>query len=76
MKVVREESNKPNHGFDHPYVGKRIRLIFTNDQYTDLAPGDEGTIDYVDDYGTIFAKWDNGSRLGLVPGHDRFAIHP
>ena len=61
---------------NHPYVGKRIRLIWTDDVYTNLLPGDEGTIDYVDDAGTIFAKWDRGSSLGLVPGHDRFAIIP
>lgn len=67
---------KPNHGTDHPYVGKRITLIHTSDPYTDLRPGDEGTIEFVDDIGTIFAKWDRGSSLGMVPGHDRFAITP
>lgn len=67
---------KANTRYNHPYVGKRIRLIYTDDPYTSLVPGDEGTIDYVDDGGTIFAKWDKGSNLGLVPGHDRFAIIP
>ena len=76
MKSTHGTSLKANHGEDHPYVGKRISLIHTDDQYTELRPGDEGTIDFVDDAGTIFAKWDNGSRLGMVPGHDRFAITP
>ena len=69
-------TDKANTGSNHPYVGKRIRLIYTDDPYTELRPGDEGTIDFVDDAGTIFAKWDKGSGLGLVPGHDRFAITP
>lgn len=67
---------KPNHGTDHPYVGKRIRLIWTDDPFTELHPGSEGTITFVDDAETIFADWDSGSRLGVVPGHDRFAIIP
>lgn len=69
-------STSTNQSYQHPYVGKRIRLIHTDDPYTELVPGDEGTIDFVDDAGTIFAKWDKGSGLGMVPGQDRFAIIP
>lgn len=53
-------------------IGKRIRLISTTDPYTRLKPGDEGTIDFVDDAGTVFAKWDNGSSLGMVFQEDRW----
>lgn len=56
------------------FVGKRIRLISTNDEYTSLKPGDLGTINFIDDTGTIFAQWDNGSNLGLLPDIDRFEI--
>ena len=56
------------------FLGKRIRLISTNDEYTSLQPGDLGTINFIDDTGTIFAEWDNGSRLGLLPDVDRFEI--
>lgn len=56
------------------FIGKRIRLISTNDEYTSLQPGDLGTINFVDDTGTVFADWDNGSRLGLLPDIDRFEI--
>ena len=55
-------------------INKRVRLISTADEYTNLQPGDEGTIVLVDDTGTIFANWDNGSRLGLIPGIDFFDI--
>ena len=53
-------------------IGHRIRLIQTSDQYTRLTPGSEGIVEMVDDLGTIFIKWDSGSRLGLVPGADLF----
>jgi hypothetical protein len=46
-------------------VGKRVRLRFTNDPYTELKAGDEGVADHVDDDGTLFVKWDSGSSLGL-----------
>jgi len=51
-------------------VGKRITLLRTTDPYTNLKAGDEGVVDYIDDIGTVFVKWDNGSSLGLVEGED------
>ena len=53
---------------------KRIELISTTDPYTELKPGDLGTVDFVDDLGTIHITWDNGSQLGLVPGEDQYKI--
>lgn len=55
-------------------VGQRIKLTYTNDRYTRLRRGDLGTVQFVDDLGTIHVKWDNGSALGLVPGHDAWEI--
>ena len=54
--------------------GQRVRLISTSDSYTKLKPGDEGTIDFADDIGTLHVKWDSGSSLGLVPGEDRYQL--
>lgn len=51
----------------HPLIGKRIRLTKCTDQYTSLRPGTLGTIDLIDDMGTVHVQWDNGSTLGLVP---------
>jgi Domain of unknown function (DUF4314) len=59
---------------DSPLVGKRVRLEHTTDPYTKLRPGDEGVVDFIDDAGTIFVRWDDGSGLGLVLGEDRFAV--
>lgn len=54
--------------------GMRVKLRKMEDPYTNLKEGDEGTIEFVDDIGTIFVKWDNGSGLGLVVGEDSFEI--
>lgn len=56
-------------------VKKRVRLIRCNDPYTKLQPGTEGTVEFVDDSGTVFVKWDNGSSLGLCPDDgDRWQV--
>lgn len=53
--------------------GKRVRCIQMNDKYP-VPSGTEGTINYVDDIGTIHVSWDNGSTLGLVPNEDKYQI--
>lgn len=55
-------------------IGKRVRLVRTTDPYTNLKSGDEGVVDHVDDIGTVFVKWDNGSGLGLVQGEDSYWV--
>lgn len=54
-------------------AGKRIRLIYMNDLQA-VPSGTIGTVDYVDDIGTIHMKWDNGRTLGVVYGEDKFEI--
>lgn len=54
--------------------GTRVELISMDDPYTRLVPGDRGTVDMVDDIGTVHIKWDQGSYLGLVPGEDSFKV--
>ncbi len=54
--------------------GMRVKLKEMKDPYTNLKEGDEGTIEFVDDIGTIFVNWDNGSGLGLVIGEDEFEV--
>jgi len=53
-------------------VGQRVELIFTNDPYSGLQPGDRGNVRYVDSTGTVFVRWDgpDPSLYGLVPGED------
>jgi hypothetical protein len=64
---------------DYPHlvalVGRRIRLQYTNDPYTELHQGDEGTISHIDDGGTVHVDWDSGSRLGLISSAgDRWVV--
>lgn len=53
--------------------GSRVELVFTDDPYTDLKPGDKGTVQGSDDFST-WVKWDTGSSLGMVHGVDRFRV--
>lgn len=55
-------------------IGKRIKMVYTSDAYTDVVPGDIGTVSHVDDSGTVFVNWEKGSGLGLIPGIDSFEI--
>lgn len=54
--------------------GRRIRLVSTNDPYTDLQPGDEGWVRSVScSNGTVWVRWDR--RIGpseMLPGIDRW----
>ena len=52
--------------------GTRIELVSMNDPYSPVPSGMRGTVDCVDDIGTIFPTWDDGRSLGLVYGEDRF----
>lgn len=53
-------------------AGTRIRLIECTDTCTYLPPGLTGTVSFVDDADTLHVDWDNGSKLGLIPGLDRW----
>ena len=50
--------------------GTRVKLIQMEDPYTKLKSGDLGTVNHVDDMGTIHVSWDCGSSLGVVYGED------
>jgi hypothetical protein len=54
--------------------GDRVQLIYMNDSYTNLGKGATGTVNGIDDIGTVHVLWDCGSRLGLIPGVDRWVM--
>ena len=56
--------------------GTRIRLNAMEDPYHPILPGTEGEVDFVDDGGQIFMKWNNGRTLPLAPGKDSFTVLP
>ena len=52
--------------------GTRIQLDYMGDDPRPIEPGTKGTVRTVDDMGTVPCDFDNGRRLGLVPGEDSF----
>lgn len=52
-------------------AGTRVELIAMDDPYSDLIPGDSGTVTHVDDTGSIHVSWDRGSTLAVLYGIDR-----
>lgn len=46
-------------------------VVSVDDNVT-VPPGTEGTVTDVDDGGTVHVRWDNGRRLGLLPGRDEW----
>ena len=70
---------KNDKNYDISQSGKRIKLIFTNDKYTNLKKGDLGIIEYMTLGHGVFEdqisiKWDNGSNLMLLGGLDKYEI--
>ena len=56
-------------------VGDRVELVFMNDTWTELKPGDKGTVLKIDEnQELIWVDWDNGEQLALLLGFDKFKI--
>ena len=56
--------------------GSRVELVSMTDTYTDLKPGDRGTVTAVDSIGTVHIQWDCGSTLGAAYGADEIRMLP
>ena len=57
-------------------VGTRVMLVRMNDVQAPPV-GTTGTVNHVDDMGTIHVNWENGSSLGLIPDSgDLFNVIP
>ena len=58
--------------------GTRIRLVHTDDLFTRLRPGDEGTVmGSRVEFGDVLmvdVSWDDGSSLRLISGKDRWEV--
>ena len=53
-------------------AGTIIELIDMQDEWSNLRPGDIGTVQYVDNANQIQMCWRHGSRLALISGVDSF----
>jgi hypothetical protein len=46
--------------------GDRVALVYTDDAYTDLRPGAEGTVSsYNEQLQQLEVDWDSGSKLSM-----------
>lgn len=54
--------------------GTRIQLHHMGDDPHPIPDGMTGTVDLVDDIGTVHCTFDNGRLLGLIPGEDSFSV--
>ncbi len=52
--------------------GCRVKLVHLSDYVKEiLMRGEQGTVSFVDDTGTVFVDWDSGDSFGIVCGADR-----
>jgi len=56
--------------------GMRIKLISMVDDPNPIPSGTEGTITLIDGANIIHVNWDNGRRLGVIPGVDEYVLEP
>ena len=54
--------------------GDRVRLLSTSDQHVKIEEGAEGTVEFVDDWGTVHVRFDDGTTLGLVADEDAYEL--
>lgn len=54
--------------------GTPVILEKMDDPYVDMPKGLKGIVTHVDDMGTIFVMWENGSGLGVVYDEDQCRI--
>jgi hypothetical protein len=60
---------------DAALIGRRVKIISLSTKERFIRPGSRGTVQVIDDAGTIHVHWDNGHNLGLLAG-DKFRILP
>ncbi len=56
-------------------VGDRVELLFINDTMTKLTQGAKGKVFKIEeDQELVWINWDNGEKLALILGIDKFKI--
>ena len=56
-------------------IGNRVQLIETDDTWSNLEKGSKGTvIEIEEDQDLIWIQWDNGEKLALIIGIDKFKL--
>lgn len=56
-------------------VGDRIKIIEMDDGLTKLEKGSKGTVKNIDDeQDLIWVDWDNGEKIALIKGIDKYQV--
>ena len=56
-------------------VGDRVEITEMNDTWSGLEKGSKGTVSKIEeDQDLIWVDWDNGEKLALLDGIDKFKI--
>jgi hypothetical protein len=64
-------------------IADRIKLVHTEDKFTQLKPGDLGTVWDISIFNiekdgkqvrAIWISWDSGSKFALIEGKDEFEV--
>jgi len=64
-------------------IADRIKLVHTDDKFTQLKPGDLGTVWDISIFNiekdgkqvrAIWISWDSGSKFALIEGKDEFEV--
>jgi len=67
LDIKKEELEALRAGYPQ---GCRVELVRMDDPYREMPPGLRGTVEGVDDSGSIHVHWDNGSSLAVIFGED------
>jgi hypothetical protein len=59
---------------DRDLEGRMIRLVRCQDPHTRLQAGITGVVTLVAGTGTVHVLWEDGHRLGLIPGIDEWEV--
>jgi hypothetical protein len=60
---------------DDSLIGRRVKIISLSTKERTIRKGSRGTVQVIDDAGTIHVHWDNGRNLGLLPA-DKWRLLP
>lgn len=63
LDIKKEELEALRAGYPQ---GCRVELVRMDDPYREMPPGLKGTVESVDDSGSIHVHWDNGSSLAVI----------
>lgn len=71
MFPSQEEVNRPRERYP---VGTKIVLDHMGNDPHPIPDGTKGTIQHIDDAGTLHCVFENGRSLGIIPGEDSFHV--